>query len=133
MVVSVRTLLGRGDQTFAAIGGKLPCSACGRKPAPVYLVAGLTRQACNGLWSWSAPLLQRTVSDFWHGPTIRNRREPYPFLPGSYFPAHPGRHACPLHLQARTYGEQLLTFETKQEQIITPSQAQCNEACQCAN
>lgn len=35
-----------GDRTFGAVVAGLRCKQCGGKPAPVYLVAGLTRQAC---------------------------------------------------------------------------------------
>src|SRR3982751_3100920 len=45
--IPVRLLLRDGpDRPFASIVAGLRCKACGGKPAPVYLVAGLTRRFC---------------------------------------------------------------------------------------
>jgi hypothetical protein len=58
VVVPVRTLLERGDRAFGRAISALRCSSCRGKPAPVYLVAGLTRQACMGPPpSWTVELV----------------------------------------------------------------------------
>jgi len=59
VVLPVRLLLQeRGDRPFKDLTRGLRCSACGGKPAPVYLVAGLTRQACMGPPpSWAVELV----------------------------------------------------------------------------
>lgn len=45
----VRLLLLSGpDRAFAEFVPKLRCKDCGGRPAPVYLVAGLTRQPGHG-------------------------------------------------------------------------------------
>lgn len=44
----VRLLLQSGDRPFGDVLAKLRCKCCGGKPAPVYLVAGLTRRPDRG-------------------------------------------------------------------------------------
>jgi hypothetical protein len=47
--IPVRLLLRDGpDRPFGAVLAGLRCKQCGGKPAPVHLVAGLTREACMG-------------------------------------------------------------------------------------
>ena len=60
VVVPVRLLLERGDRPFGSVVAGLRCSSCKAKPAPVYLVAGLTRTACMGPPpSWAVELVPR--------------------------------------------------------------------------
>jgi hypothetical protein len=48
VVYPVRLIAARyGDRTFGVVIGKLRCSRCGGKPAPVYLCAG-HRTYCGG-------------------------------------------------------------------------------------
>jgi hypothetical protein len=57
-VIPVKLLLQRGDRPIGAVTAGLRCSRCGAKPAPVYLVAGLTRTACMGPPpSWAVELV----------------------------------------------------------------------------
>ena len=55
----VRLLLEqRGDEQFGPVLAALRCKQCGAKPAPVYLVAGLTRTFCFGPPpSWAVELV----------------------------------------------------------------------------
>jgi hypothetical protein len=57
--IPVRLLLRDGpDRPFATVVAELRCKSCERRPAPVYLVAGLTREACMGPPpSWSVELV----------------------------------------------------------------------------
>jgi hypothetical protein len=57
--IPVRLLLRDGpDRPFASIVAGLRCKVCGGKPAPVYLVAGLTRSFCFGPPpSWAVELV----------------------------------------------------------------------------
>ncbi len=48
VMLSVRRLLEREDQTFGTVLAALRCSKCGGKPAPVYLVAGHHRTFNHG-------------------------------------------------------------------------------------
>ena len=59
VMLPVRLLLcERGDKPFTEVVAGLRCSACGGRPAPVYLVAGLTRIACMGPPpSWAVELV----------------------------------------------------------------------------
>jgi len=41
-------LLQGGDRPFGDVLPKLRCRCCGKRPAPVYLVAGLMRRADRG-------------------------------------------------------------------------------------
>lgn len=48
-ILPVQMLLDqRGDLAFGAVLAALRCRACGGKPAPVWLVAGVHRRACGG-------------------------------------------------------------------------------------
>ena len=48
VMLPVRLLLERGDRRFDQVKTALRCSACGGKPAPVYLIAGQTRTFNKG-------------------------------------------------------------------------------------
>jgi hypothetical protein len=48
VVIPVKMLLERGDRPFGSVVAGLRCTSCGGKPAPVYLVAGLTRLGPSG-------------------------------------------------------------------------------------
>jgi len=56
---SVRLMLQeRGDRPFKDVLAGLGCRQCGGRPAPVYLVAGLTRTFCFGPPpSWAVELV----------------------------------------------------------------------------
>ena len=48
----------RGDRPFKDVLAGLRCRQCGGKPAPVYLVAGVTRTFCFGPPpSWAVELV----------------------------------------------------------------------------
>jgi hypothetical protein len=72
VTIPVRLLLERGDRPFRDIVTALRCSACGTKPAPVYLVAGLTRSFCFGPPpSWSVELVPPAAVAVAHSPRRR--------------------------------------------------------------
>lgn len=60
VMLPVRVLLERCDRTFSAVLAALRCSACGGKPAPVYLVAGYHRTFNHGPSpDWAVELVPR--------------------------------------------------------------------------
>jgi hypothetical protein len=57
VTIPVRLLLERGDRPFGDLVRGLRCSACGSKPAPVYLIAGQQRTGFGPPPSWSVELV----------------------------------------------------------------------------
>ena len=57
-IAPVKLLMASGDRTFDDLATRLKCSACGAKPAPVYLCSGHARQRCKGISpSWAVEIV----------------------------------------------------------------------------